>query len=62
MIGLLGKKVGMTQIFDKDGNHVPVTILEVGPCTILQVKKKETDGYQAIQVGFDAKKESRTNR
>ena len=62
MIGLLGKKVGMTQIFDKDGNRIPVTVLEVGPCTILQVKKKETDGYQAIQLGFDAKKESRTNR
>jgi len=62
VIGLLGKKVGMTQIFDKDGNHIPVTILEVGPCTVLQVKKKETDGYQAIQLGFDAKKESRTNR
>ena len=62
MIGLLGKKVGMTQIFDRDGNHLPVTVLEVGPCTILQVKKKESDGYQAIQLGFDPKKESRTNK
>ena len=62
MVGLLGKKIGMTQVFDRNGNHVPVTVLEVGPCTILQVKKKETDGYQAIQLGFDSKKESRTNR
>ncbi|OGW86537.1 MAG: 50S ribosomal protein L3 [Omnitrophica bacterium RIFCSPHIGHO2_02_FULL_46_11] len=62
MIGLLGKKVGMTQIFDHDGNRVPVTVLEVGPCTIVQIKKKETDGYQAIQLAFDAKKEKRTNR
>ena len=60
MIGLLGKKVGMTQIFDQDGHFIPVTVLEVGPCTILQVKKKETDGYEALQLGFDAKKESRT--
>ena len=62
MIGLLGKKIGMTQIFDQHGKNVPVTILEVGPCTILQVKKKETDGYQAIQLGFEPKKESRANR
>src|SRR3989338_10421255 len=62
MIGLLGKKVGMTQIFDHEVKHVPITVLEVGPCAILQVKKKETDGYQAIQLGFDSKKESRTNR
>ena len=62
MIGLLGKKVGMTQIFDHDGNRVPVTVLEVGPCTIVQVKRKETDGYQAVQLAFDPKKESRTKR
>ena len=62
MIGLLGKKLGMTQIFDQNGKHVPVTVLEVGPCTILQVKKKETDGYQAIQLGFGEKKESRTTK
>lgn len=62
MIGLLGKKVGMTQIFDREGRQVPVTVLEVGPCTILQVKKKETDGYQAVQLGFDAKKPERTTQ
>ena len=62
MIGLLGKKIGMTQIFDPDGNHIPVTVLEVGPCTVLQTKKKETDGYQAVQLGFDSKKESKTTK
>ena len=62
MIGLLGKKVGMTQIFDKDGNRIPVTVLEVGPCAILQVKKTDTDGYQAVQLGFDSKKESKATK
>ena len=57
MIGLLGKKVGMTQIFDKEGKQIAVTLLEVGPCTVLQVKKHDTDGYQAVQLGFDDKKE-----
>jgi len=62
MIGLLGKKVGMTQIFDKEGNDVPVTVLEVGPCTVLQLKTEESDGYQAVQLGFDDKKEVRTSQ
>ncbi|HLD75387.1 MAG TPA: 50S ribosomal protein L3 [Candidatus Norongarragalinales archaeon] len=62
MIGLVGKKVGMTQVFDQDGHRVPVTVLEVGPCSVLQLKTKETDGYQSVQLGFDPKKESRTNR
>lgn len=62
MIGLLGKKIGMTQIFNMDGKNIPVTVLEVGPCAILDIKKKETDGYQAIQLGFDPKKESRANK
>mgnify|MGYP001609293980 CR=1 FL=1 len=52
----------MTQTFDREGHHVPVTVLQVGPCTILQVKKKETDGYQAVQLGFDQRKESKTNK
>lgn len=59
MIGLLGKKLGMTQIFSKEGKQTPVTVLEIGPCTVLQVKKKETDGYQAIQLGFEDKKEKK---
>jgi large subunit ribosomal protein L3 len=49
---LLGKKVGMTQVFDENGVWVPVTVLEVGPCTVLQVKTAEKDGYTAVQVGF----------
>ncbi|MBW1989487.1 MAG: 50S ribosomal protein L3 [Deltaproteobacteria bacterium] len=60
--GLLGKKVGMTGIFSPDGEHLPVTVLEVGPCVVTQVKTKATDGYDAIQVGFGAKKSSRVNK
>src|SRR5262245_66624018 len=53
---LLGRKVGMTQVFDENGNWVPVTILEVGPCTVLQVKTAENDGYTAVQLGFGPRK------
>ncbi|MBI2192718.1 MAG: 50S ribosomal protein L3 [Planctomycetes bacterium] len=53
---ILGKKVGMSQIFSEKGEVLPVTLLEVGPCPILQIKTKETDGYTAIQLGFDEKK------
>jgi large subunit ribosomal protein L3 len=51
-IGLLGNKIGMTQIFDDSGNIIPVTILKVGPCTITQIKAKEKDGYDSIQIGY----------
>lgn len=51
--GLLGKKKGMTQIFEDDGTAVPVTVIEVGPCTVVQVKTEETDGYQAVQLGYE---------
>ncbi len=51
-IGLLGKKIGMTQIFNKKGNVIPVTILQLGPCLITQIKTIETDGYNAIQIGY----------
>ena len=51
-IGLLGNKIGMTQIFDESGNIIPVTILKVGPCIVTQIKTKEKDGYDAIQVGY----------
>lgn len=54
--GLLGKKLGMTQIFDETGQAVPVTVLEVGPCVVTQIKTKERDGYEAIQLGFGHKK------
>ena len=51
-IGLLGNKIGMTQIFDESGNIIPVTILKVGPCVVTQVKKKVKDGYDSIQIGY----------
>jgi len=50
--GLIGKKVGMTQVFDEDGRVVPVTVLECGPCPITQIKTEETDGYRAVQIGY----------
>ena len=55
-VGLLGRKVGMTQIYEEDGTVVPVTVLECGPCTVLQVRTEERDGYHAVQLGFDDKK------
>ncbi len=55
-VGLLGRKVGMTQIYEANGTAVPVTVLECGPCTVLQVRTAERDGYHAIQLGFDDKK------
>jgi len=60
MLGLLGKKIGMTNIFDDTGRNVPVTVIEAGPCYVLQVKTKETDGYHAIQIGFKEKRENIT--
>lgn len=60
MPGLVGKKVGMTSIFDENGVNVPCTVLEVGPCVVTQVKTKETDGYKALQIAFDEKKEKNT--
>ena len=56
LVGLLGRKVGMTQIFEADGTAVPITVLECGPCTVLQVRTEERDGYHAFQLGFDDKK------
>ncbi len=53
MKGILGKKVGMTQIFDETGEVIPVTVIEAGPCYVTQVKTTETDGYNAIQIGFE---------
>ena len=55
MSGLIGKKIGMTSIFDKNGKNIPCTVIEVGPCVVTQVRTKETDGYEAIQLGFDDK-------
>lgn len=50
--GLIGKKIGMTQIFDDNGNVIPVTVVEAGPCTVVQKKTVENDGYEAVQVGL----------
>ena len=59
---IIGKKVGMTQIFDETGKVIPVTAIEVGPCTVAQVKTVESDGYNAIQLGFGDVKESKVNK
>ena len=59
---LIGKKVGMTQIFDEKGKVIPVTVIEAGPCLVAQVKSVETDGYNAIQLGFGDVKESKLNK
>jgi len=56
---ILGTKIGMTQIFDEEGNAIPVTVVEAGPCKVLQKKKNETDGYSAIQLGFKDMKENK---
>lgn len=60
--GILGKKIGMTQVFDEDGRFVPVTVIEAGPCVVLQRKSSSRDGYDAIQLGFGERKESKTNK
>lgn len=62
MLGLIGKKIGMTQLFDEDGKVVPVTAIEAGPCPIVQVKTEERDGYRAVQLGFGHKKERRSRK
>jgi large subunit ribosomal protein L3 len=54
-IGMLGRKVGMTQVYDESGRVIPVTVLEVGPCHVLQVRTQQRDGYEAVQLGFDDK-------
>lgn len=61
-LGLLGKKLGMSQMFDQDGKLVPVTYIQAGPCYVVQRKTAETDGYDAVQVGFDEKKEKNVKR
>ncbi|MGV1098102.1 50S ribosomal protein L3 [Thiovibrio sp. JS02] len=61
-IGLLGKKIGMTRIYSEEGAAIAVTVIESGPCVVLQKKTVAKEGYNAIQVGFDSKKESRLNK
>ena len=60
MSGLIGKKIGMTSIFNAEGKSIPCTVIEAGPCVITQVKTKEHDGYDALQLSFDEKKEKHT--
>jgi large subunit ribosomal protein L3 len=62
MIGLIGKKIGMTQIFNEEGRVIPVTVIKAGPCKVVQKKTKEKDGYNAIQMGFGEVKESRASK
>ena len=62
MPGLIGKKIGMTSVFSADGKNVPCTVIEAGPCVVTQVKTVETDGYEAVQLAFDEKREKSTNQ
>jgi len=62
MVKLLGKKIHMTAVFDDKRNHIPVTVLEVGPCYVTQIKIKEKDGYKAVQIGYGETKENRLNK
>jgi large subunit ribosomal protein L3 len=62
MSGLIGKKIGMTSLYDANGKNIPCTVIEAGPCVVTQVRTKEVDGYQALQLGFDDKAEKRTNK
>ena len=62
MIGLIGRKVGMTQFFDERGEAIPVTIIEAGPCTVTELRSTQRDGYTAVQLGFGTNKESRFTR
>ena len=62
MAGLIGKKIGMTRVFTEEGVAVPVTVVEAGPCPVVQVKTPETDGYDAIQLGFGARKAKRAKK
>ncbi len=60
--GILGKKIGMTRVFRDNGKSVPVSVLEVGPCYIIQIKRVDKEGYNAIQIGFQSKKDKRINK
>lgn len=62
MSGLIGKKIGMTSIFDEGGKNTPCTVVQAGPCYVTHVKNEEKDGYHAVQLGFDDKKEKRTQK
>lgn len=61
MSGIIGKKVGMTSLFDADGRNIPCTVIEAGPCVVTQIRTEERDGYSAIQLSYDEKKEKNTS-
>ena len=62
MSGLIGKKIGMTSIFDENGKNIPCTVIQAGPCVVTEVRTEEVDGYRALQLGFDDKAEKRANK
>jgi len=62
MSGLIGRKIGMTSIFDENGKNIPCTVIEAGPCVVTQVRTEEVDGYKALQLGFDDKADKRANK
>ena len=62
MSGLIGKKIGMTSIYDENGKNIPCTVIQAGPCVVTQVRTKEADGYEALQLGFDDKAEKQSNK
>ena len=62
MSGLIGKKIGMTSLFDDNGKNIPCTVLEAGPCLVTQVRTVEVDGYNAVQLGFDDKPEKQVSK
>ena len=62
MSGLIGRKIGMTSLFDENGKNIPCTVIEAGPCVVTQVRTKEVDGYEAFQLGFDDKAEKHATK
>lgn len=62
MSGIIGKKIGMTSIYDENGKNIPCTVIEAGPCVVTQIRTKEKDGYEAIQLAYDEKNDKHTNK
>ena len=61
-LGLIGRNLGMTQLFSRDGEAIPITVIEAGPCSVVQLKSKEKEGYNALQLGFLPKKTNKVNK
>ncbi|MEG2162570.1 MAG: 50S ribosomal protein L3, partial [Chryseobacterium sp.] len=62
MSGIIGKKIGMTSLFDENGKNMPCTVIQAGPCSVLQVRTIEKDGYKSVQLGFDDKSEKNVGK